>query len=127
MSKNFVDNKDIEVFGRAGEISDERRRNGYNDEQIPPMEQIPPNEQEFPGDEIVEDLRELSRQQGQKDEGNVYQINGENVEQQLDRSRHSDRTSETDDKEYRKEEVESPSEWQNDKNYQNSEHDRNRS
>ncbi|MEH7248522.1 hypothetical protein V7114_17240 [Neobacillus niacini] len=123
MGKNFVDNKDVEVFGRAGEISEERRRNGYNDEQIPPMEQVPPTEQQFPGDEIVDDLRELSRQQGQR-EGNVYQINDE---QQPNRSRDGDTISETDDKEFRKEEVESPSDWQNERNYQNSEHDGNRS
>ena len=62
----------------------------------------------------MEDLRELSRQ-----DGNPAFLNGENVQQEPGKPRYGDSISETADKEYRKEEVESPSEWKNEKNYQN--------
>ncbi|SDN03273.1 hypothetical protein [Bacillus sp. OK048] len=118
MAKNFVDNKDIEVFGRAGENkvteSDERGRMGYYDSDNPPMNE---EEKQLPGDDIVEDLRELSRQQGQHDEDPSH-VNGENVLQREDRLRDRDSMSETDDKEFRKEEVESPSETPNGHVYQ---------
>lgn len=118
MAKNFVDNKDIEVFGRAGENefpeSDERGRKDYYDGDNPPMNE---EEQQLPGDEIVEDLREMSRQQGLHDEDPSH-INGENVLQREDQSRDRDSMSETDEKEYRKEEVENPSESRNGHVYQ---------
>ena len=124
MAKNYADNKDIEVFERPGENdlteSDERGRTGYNDGENPSRND---KEQQLPGDEIVEDLRELSRQQGQKD-GNPY-LHGENVQKETDMPRYGDSISETEDKEFRKEEVESPSERQKGRVYQVNENSRN--
>ncbi|WP_342433563.1 hypothetical protein [Neobacillus sp. FSL H8-0543] len=118
MAKNYVDNKDIEVFGRTGENElterDKKGRTGYNDGENPSRND---KEQQLPGDEIVEDLRELSRQQGKKD-GNHSYLNGENVQQDTDLPRYGDSISGTVDKEFRKEEVESPSERQNGRVYQ---------
>lgn len=111
MAKNYVDDKDMERKDEK-EIMDnyEKGRTGYNDGGSPMTND---HEQQFPGDEIVDDLRELSRQ-----DGNPAYKNGENVQKEPDKPRYGDSISETADKEYRKEEVESPSEWQSEKNYQ---------
>ncbi|MEH7011254.1 hypothetical protein V7087_10560 [Neobacillus niacini] len=122
MAKNYVDDKDMERKDK-NEIKDsyEKGRTGYNDGASPSTND---HEQQFPGDEIVEDFRELSRQQGKKD-GNPAFLNGENVQQETVKRRYGDSISETENKEFRKEEVESPSEWQNERNYQNSGQSRN--
>ncbi|NWQ41008.1 hypothetical protein MLOOGBEN_09905 [Bacillus sp. EB106-08-02-XG196] len=94
MVKNYVDNKDMERKDED-EIKDryEKGRTGYNDGEDPSMKQ------EFPGDEIVEDLRELSRQSGQKDDGPTY-LSGENVQQENDRLRYGDSISKNGDKQF---------------------------
>src|SRR4051812_40461230 len=116
MGKNYVVDKDMErkdekETNKSYEIN-EKRRTGYNDDGSPSMNE---KEQQLPGDEIVEDLREMSRQQGQKD-GDPAFLNGENVQQEPDRPRYGDSISETADKEYRKEDEDSSSEWQNKRN-----------
>jgi hypothetical protein len=97
MGKNFVDEKEIESLRRKEENefidSNEKGRPGYNDGEDPSMKQ------EFPGDEIVEDLRELSRQQGERG-GDPTFLSGENVQQENDRQRYGDSISKTAAKEF---------------------------
>jgi hypothetical protein len=97
MGKNYVDEKEMESLRRKDETqytdSNEKGRTGYNDGQDPQMKQ------EFPGEEIVEDLRELSRQQGPRDEVPTY-LSGENVEQENDRQRYGDTISKNADKDF---------------------------
>jgi hypothetical protein len=97
MGKNYVDDKEVESLRRKDETqftdSYEKRRTGYNDGQDPQVKQ------QFPGEEIVEDLRELSRQQGPRDEVPSY-LSGENVEQENDRQRYGDSISKNADKEF---------------------------
>ncbi|MBY0145210.1 hypothetical protein [Neobacillus niacini] len=97
MGKNYVDEKEIESLRRKDETqytdSNEKRRTGYNDGQDPQVKQ------QFPGEEIVEDLRELSRQQGPRDEVPAY-LSGENVEQENDRQRYDDTISKNADKDF---------------------------
>jgi hypothetical protein len=97
MGKNYVDDKEVESLRRKdeSELTDsyEKRRTGYNDGQDPQMKQ------EFPGEEIVEDLRELSRQQGPRDEVPAY-LSGENVEHENDRQRYGDSISKNADKDF---------------------------
>jgi hypothetical protein len=97
MGKNYVDDKEVESLRRKdeSELTDsyEKRRTGYNDGEEPSMKQ------EFPGDGIVEDLRELSRQQGPRDEVPTY-LSGENVQQENDRQRYGDTISKNADKEF---------------------------
>lgn len=112
MGKNYVEDKDME---RKDEMKDnyEKEPTGYNDSEDPSMKDM---EQQFPGDEIVEDLREMSRQQGQKEDGDPDFISGENVQQEQDKPRYGDRISETAEKK----DEDASSEWKNEKNYQNS-------
>lgn len=98
MGKNYVDEKEIESLRRKDET--EKGRTGYNDGLDPQ------NEQEFPGEEIVEDLRELSRQQGPRDEVPAY-LSGENVEQENDRQRYGDSISKNADKDFQNPPTES--------------------
>jgi hypothetical protein len=97
MNKNYVDDKEMESLRRKdeNEITDsyEKGRTGYNDGEDPSMKQ------EFPGDEIVEDLRELSRQHGQKDDDPAF-LSGENVQQENDRQRYGDSISKNGDKQF---------------------------
>jgi hypothetical protein len=97
MTKNYVDDKEMESLRRKDENeyndSNEKGRTGYNDGEDPSMKQ------EFPGDGIVEDLRELSRQQGHKD-GDPEFLSGENVQQENDRQRYGDVISRNADKEF---------------------------
>jgi hypothetical protein len=97
MGKNYVDDKEMESLRRKDETqftdSNEKGRSGYNDGQDPQVKQ------QFPGEEIVEDLRELSRQQGPRDEVPSY-LSGENVEQENDRQRYGDSISKNADKEF---------------------------
>jgi hypothetical protein len=97
MGKNYVDDKEMESLRRKDETqftdSNEKGRSGYNDGQDPQVKQ------QFPGEEIVEDLRELSRQQGPRDEIPSY-LSGENVEQENDRQRYGDTISKNADKEF---------------------------
>jgi hypothetical protein len=97
MGKNYVDDKEMESLRRKDETqftdSNEKGRSGYNDGQDPQVKQ------QFPGEEIVEDLRELSRQQGPRDENPSY-LSGENVEQENDRQRYGDTISKNADKEF---------------------------
>jgi hypothetical protein len=106
MTKNYVDDKAMESLRRKdeNEIKDsyEKERTGYNDGEDPSMKQ------EFPGDEIVEDLRELSRQNGQKDDDPAY-LSGENVQQENDRERYGDSISRNADKEFRQKDSRSES------------------
>jgi hypothetical protein len=88
MNKHYVDDKDMELReendrNKSYEIN-EKRRTGYNDGEDPSMKQ------EFPGDEIVEDLRELSQQQGQSE--SAFR-SGENVQKETDRQRYGDSIS----------------------------------
>jgi hypothetical protein len=118
MGKNYVDDKDLERKDEKEIMENyEKRRTGYYDDGSPLTND---HEQQLPGDEIVDDLRELSRQ-----DENPVTYNGENVQQEPGKPRYGDSISETADKEYRKEEVKSPSEWQTEKNYQNSGQSRN--
>jgi hypothetical protein len=99
MTKNYVDDKEMESLRRKDENeyndSNEKGRTGYNDGEDPSMKQ------EFPGDGIVEDLRELSRQQGQKDDDpDPAYLSGENVQQENDRQRYGDVISRNADKEF---------------------------
>lgn len=112
MAKNYVDEKDMERK-EENEFKDnyEKEKTGKNDGEDPSMKQ------EFPGDEIVEDLRELSRQQGQKDNDPAF-LSGENVQQETDRQRYGDSISRNADKEFRQ--KDSKSEPQNKSKYQNS-------
>jgi hypothetical protein len=95
MNKHYVDDKDMELReendrNKSYEIN-EKRRTGYNDGEDPSMKQ------EFPGDEIVEDLRELSQQQGQKHGESAFR-SGENVQKETDRQRYGDSISKNGDK-----------------------------
>jgi hypothetical protein len=100
MNKNYVDDKEMESLRRKDENeftdSNEKGRTGYNDGEDPSMKD---KEQQFPGDEIVDDLRELSRQQGQRN-GDPAFLNGENVQQENDRKRYGDSISKNADKEF---------------------------
>jgi hypothetical protein len=93
MNKNYVDDKEMESLRRKDENeftdSNEKGRTGYNDGEDPSMKQ------EFPGDEIVEDLRELSQQQGQSE--SAFR-SGENVQKETDRQRYGDSISKNGDK-----------------------------
>jgi len=91
MSKNYVDDKEMELLRRKDET--EKGRTGYYDGEDPQVKQ------EFPGEEIVEDLRELSRQQGPRDEVPTY-LSGENVEQENNRQRYGDSISKNASKEF---------------------------
>jgi hypothetical protein len=99
MGKNYVDEKEIESLRRKNENEfinrNEKGRTGYNDGEDPQMKQ------EFPGDEIVEDLRELSRQQGERG-GDPTFLSGENVQQENDRQRYGDSISKTAAKEFQR-------------------------
>lgn len=112
MGKNYVDEKEMESLRRKDENEftdrNEKGRTGYNDGEDPQMKQ------EFPGDGIVEDLRELSRQQGKRD-GDPEFLSGENVEQEKDRQRYGDTISKNADKEFQN----SSSESKNKSNDQN--------
>lgn len=114
MGKNYVDDKEMESLRRKDESestdNNEKGRTGYNDGQDPSMKQ------EFPGDEIVEDIRELSRQQGQKG-GDPTFLSGENVQQENDRQRYGDSISKTAGKEFQQRDEDSRSESQNKSNY----------
>jgi hypothetical protein len=104
MNKNYVDDKDLELReendrNKSYEIN-EKRRTGYNDGEDPSMKQ------EFPGDGIVEDLRELSRKNGQRDDDPAY-LSGENVQQENDRQRYGDSISKNGDKEFQEPSSES--------------------
>jgi hypothetical protein len=114
MAKNYVDETDMEHKSEK-EIKDtyEKGRTGYNDGDRPLTNN---HEQQFPGDEIVEDLRELSRQ----DDDPAF-TQGENVQQD---PRYGDSISETADDKLRQRE-EDPEKMQNDRNYQNSGNGRN--
>jgi hypothetical protein len=94
MTKNYVDEKEME-HKEESKLKDsyENRRTGYNDGEDPSLKQ------EFPGDGIVEDLRELSRQNGQRDDDPAF-LSGENVQQENDRQRYSDSISENGDKQF---------------------------
>ncbi|MCM3693102.1 hypothetical protein [Neobacillus niacini] len=110
MNKNYVDDKDMErkeenEMNKSYDIN-EKRRTGYTDGEDPSMKQ------EFPGDEIVEDLRELSQQNGQN---NPAFLSGENVKQETDRQRYGDSISKNGDKQFQ----DPPSESQNKSNDQN--------
>ena len=106
MGKSYVDEKEMESLRRKDETqytdSNEKGRSGYNDGQDPQAKQ------EFPGEEIVEDLRELSRQQGPRDEVPAY-LSGENVEQENDRQRYGDSISKNADKDFQNPPTESKS------------------
>jgi hypothetical protein len=97
MAKNYVDDKEMESLQRKDENeftdSNKKGRTGYINGEDPSMKQ------EFPGDEIVEDLREMSRQQGQKDDDPNF-LSGENVQQEKDRLRYGDSISKNADKEF---------------------------
>lgn len=118
MTKNYVDDKDMERKDET-KLKDiyEKDRTGYIDGENPSMKD---KEQHLPGDEIVEDLRELSRQQGQKGGNPPDFVSGENFQQETDRPRYGGSTSIDEDKEFQKKDKDSSSEWQNEKNYQNS-------
>jgi hypothetical protein len=113
MTKNYVDDKEMESLRRKdeNEFSDrnQKGRTGYNDGEDPSMKQ------EFPGDGIVEDLRELSRQNGQRDDDPSFK-SGENVQQENDRQRYGDSISKNGDKQFQ----DPPSKSQNKGNDQNS-------
>lgn len=71
-----------------------------------------------PGERIVKDFRELSRQQGQN-EANPSFLNGENVQQQEEGPpRYGDSISKNADKKFRDKEDESSSDWPNGRNYE---------
>lgn len=114
MGKNYVDDKEMESLRRKdeNEFSDsyEKGRTGYNDGEDPSMKQ------EFPGDEIVEDIRELSRQRGQND-GDPAFLSGENVQQEKDRQRYGNSISKNADKQFQQRDEDSRSESQNKSNY----------
>jgi hypothetical protein len=94
MTKPYLDDKDMErKEGNKYSDTYEKGRTGYNDGEDPSMRQ------EFPGDEIVEDLRELSRQNGPKDDDPTF-LSGENVQQETDRQRYGDSISKNADKEF---------------------------
>jgi hypothetical protein len=114
MNKHYVDDKDMELReendrNKSYEIN-EKGRTGYNDGEDPSMKQ------EFPGDEIVEDLRELSRQNGQKDDDPAF-LSGENVQQEKDRQRYGDTISKN--AEFQQSRAESTSESQDKSENQN--------
>jgi hypothetical protein len=113
MGKNYVDDTAMESLRRKDENettdSYQKGRTGYNDGEDPSMKQ------EFPGDEIVEDLREMSRQQGQKDDDPAF-LSGENVQQENDRQRYGDSISKNADKEFQQRNKGSRSESQNKSN-----------
>ncbi|MEH7180652.1 hypothetical protein [Neobacillus vireti] len=100
MTKNYVDDKAMERRdenemkdrNKSYEIN-EKRRTGYIDGEDPSMRQ------EFPGEEIVEDLRELSRQDEHKEDDPTF-LSGENVKHEKDRQRYGDSISKTADKEF---------------------------
>lgn len=98
MPKNYVDDTETGSLRRKDDNVNrdiyEKGRTGCNDDKDPSMKK-----QEFPGDEIVEDLRELSRQQGQRG-GDPAFISGENVQQENDRQRYGDSISKNADKEF---------------------------
>ncbi|WP_419955028.1 hypothetical protein ACN6MT_05435 [Neobacillus niacini] len=100
MAKNYVDDTAMGSLRRKDDNVNrdiyEKGRTGYNDDEDPSMKK-----QEFPGDEIVEDLRELSRQQGQRG-GDPAFISGENVQQENDRQRYGDSISKNADKEFQR-------------------------
>ena len=115
MNKNYVDEKEMESLRRKDEneftdSNEEKGRTGYNDGEDPSMKQ------EFPGDGIVEDLRELSRQQGQRDDDPAF-LSGENVKQENDRQRYGDSISKNADKEFQQRDEDSRSESKNKSNY----------
>jgi hypothetical protein len=114
MSKNYVDEKEMESLRRKdeNELTDsyEKGRTGYNDGEDPQMKQ------EFPGDEIVEDLRELSRQQGQRG-GDPAFLSGENVQQENDRQRYGDSISKTADEQFQNSQSESKNKSKNQNRY----------
>jgi hypothetical protein len=114
MGKNYVDDKELESLRRKDENefidNNEKGRTGYNDGKDPQVKQ------EFPGDEIVEDLREMSRQQGQKD-GDPAFLSGENVQQENDRLRYGDSISKNAAKEFQQGNKDSRSESKNKSNY----------
>lgn len=114
MAKNYLDETELERKDE-NEIMDhyEKGRTGHRDGGSP-LENN--HEQQFPGDEIVEDLRELSRQ----DEDPAF-TKGENIQQEPDRPRFGDSISKNADQ---KEKVPS-SDCQNERNYQNSNNGRN--
>ena len=122
MAKNYVDDTAMDSLRRKDENENnamnksyginENRRTGYNNGEDPSMKQ------EFPGNEIVEDLREMSRQQGQKD-GDPAFLSGENIQQENDRERYGDSISKNADKEFQQRDGESTSESQNKGNNQN--------
>jgi hypothetical protein len=116
MGKNYVDDREMESLQRKDENestgSNKKGRTGYNDGEDPQVTQ------EFPGDGIVEDLRELSRQQGQRDEDPAF-VSGENVQQENDRQRYGDSISKNADKEFQQRNEESSSESKNKSNNQN--------
>jgi hypothetical protein len=117
MNKNYVEDTDMERkekneskdMNKSYEIND-KERTGYTNGEDPSMKQ------EFPGDEIVEDLRELSRQNGQKD-GDAAFLSGENVQQEKDRQRYGDTISKN--AEFQQSDGESTSESQHKSENQN--------
>jgi hypothetical protein len=121
MNKNYVDDKETESLRRKdeNEYSDsyEKRRTGYTDGEDPSMKD---KEQQFPGDEIVEDLRDLSRQQGTNRDGDPTFLSGENVQQETDRQRYGDSISKNADKEFQQRDRDPSSESQNKSNNQGS-------
>lgn len=115
MAKNYVDDAAKESLRRKDENeyndrNNEKGRTGYNNGENPPMKQ------EFPGDEIVDDLRELSRQQGQRGGDPAY-LSGENVQQENDRQRYGDSISENADEELRQRDGAPPSKSKNKSDY----------
>lgn len=114
MGKNYVDDKEMESLRRKDENefmdSYEKGRTGYNDGENSSMKR------ELPGDEIVEDIRELSRQQGQRD-GDPAFLSGENVQQENDRQRYGDSISKNADKEFQQGDGDTSSESKNKSNY----------
>jgi hypothetical protein len=114
MGKNYVDDKEMESLRRKDENeyndSYQKGRTGYIDGEDPSMKQ------ELPGDEIVEDIRELSRQQGQKG-GDPTFLSGENVQQENDRQRYGDSISKNADKEFQQRDGDTSAESKNKSNY----------
>jgi hypothetical protein len=116
VGKNYVDDKETESLRRKDENeftdSFEKEPTGYTNDQDPQVKQ------ELPGDEIVEDIRELSRQQGQRD-GDPTFLSGENVQQENDRQRYGDSISKNADKEFQQRDRDANSESQNKSDNQN--------
>ncbi|WHY00526.1 hypothetical protein [Neobacillus sp. DY30] len=114
MAKNYVGNTAMDSLRRKDENKsygiNEKRLTGYNDGEDPSIMQ------ELPGEEIVEDIRELSRQQGQRG-GDPTSLRGENVQPENDRQRYGDSISKN--AEFQQRSGESNGESKNKSNNQN--------